>query len=126
MPCLHIIRICLTERDQSYLVRHILLISLTNMFVMNVLFVMDNPFAKTNAEHLLEPMFQIAEKYNIQLLCFSGIGGSAVYNRFNKIYVAKVVEDKFRNKENVSFKAGGEETLELSDFTISKEQMSLF
>jgi len=88
--------------------------------------IMDNPFAKTNAEHLLEPMFQIAEKYNIQLICFSGIGGSAVYNRFNKIYVAKVVEDKFRNKENVSFKASGEETLELSDFTISKEQLSLF
>ena len=88
--------------------------------------IMDNPFAKTNAEHLLEPMFQIAEKYNIQLLCFSGIGGSSVYNRFDKIYVAKVVEDKFRNKENVSFKAGTEETLELTDFTISREQVSLF
>ncbi|MVX66564.1 hypothetical protein GKZ28_23120 [Clostridium chromiireducens] len=88
--------------------------------------IMDNPFAKTNAEHLLEPMFQIAEKYNIQLICFSGIGGSSVYNRFDKIYVAKVIEDKFRNKENVTFKAGSEETLELSDFTITKEQISLF
>ena len=87
---------------------------------------MDNPFAKTNAEHLLEPMFKIAEKYNIQLICFSGIGGSAVYNRFNKIYVAKVIEDKFRNKENVSFKSGTEETLEMTDFNINKEQISLF
>lgn len=67
-----------------------------------------------------------AEKYNIQLICFSGIGGSSVYNRFDKIYVAKVIEDKFRNKENVTFKAGSEETLELSDFTITKEQISLF
>lgn len=88
--------------------------------------IMDNPFAKTNAEHLLEPMFQIAEKYNIQLICFSGIGGSAVLNRFNKIYVAKVVEDKFRNKESISFKTGSSETLELSDFTIAREQMSMF
>ena len=88
--------------------------------------IMDNPFAKTNAEHLLEPMFQIAEKYNMQLLCFSGIGGSAVYNRFDKIYVAKVIEDRFRNKESVSFKAGNEETLELSDFTITKQQISMF
>ncbi len=88
--------------------------------------IMDNPFAKTNAEHLLEPMFQIAEKYNIQLLCFSGIGGSAVYNRFDKIYVAKVIEDRFRNKENVSFKAGNEETLELSDFTINEQQITIF
>ncbi|MPN33479.1 hypothetical protein SDC9_180967 [bioreactor metagenome] len=88
--------------------------------------IMDNPFAKTNAEHLLEPMFQIAEKYNIQLLCFSGIGGSSVYNKFDKIYEAKVISDKFRNKENVSFKAGSEETLEMSDFTIGKEQISMF
>lgn len=88
--------------------------------------IMDNPFAKTNAEHLLEPMFQIAEKYNMQLLCFSGIGGSAVYNRFDKIYVAKVIEDRFRNKESVSFKAGNEETLELSDFTITTKQLSMF
>jgi len=88
--------------------------------------IMDNPFAKTNAGYLLEPMFQIAEKYNIQLICFSGIGGSAVYNRFNKIYVAKVIEDRFRNKENVAFKAGNEETLELSDFTITKQQISMF
>lgn len=88
--------------------------------------IMDNPFAKTNAEHLLEPMFQIAEKYNIQLLCFSGIGGSSVYNRFDKIYVAKVIEDRFRNKESVAFKAGNEETLELSDFTITREQITMF
>lgn len=88
--------------------------------------IMDNPFAKTNAEHLLEPMFKIAEKYNIQLVCFSGIGGSAVYSKFDKIYVAKVIEDRFRNKENVTFKAGTEETLELTDFNITKEQISLF
>ncbi len=67
-------------------------------------------------------MFQVVEKYNMQLLCFSGIGRSAVYNRFDKIYVAKVIEDRFRNKENVSFKAGNEEILELSDFTISNQQ----
>jgi hypothetical protein len=49
-----------------------------------------------------------------------------VYNGFDKIYVAKVVGDKFRNKENVSFKPGTEETLELSDFIIGGEQISLF
>jgi hypothetical protein len=90
--------------------------------------IMDNPFAKTNAGYLLEPMFQIAEKYNIQLICFSGIGGSSVYNRFNRIYVAKVIEDKFRNKQNLTFaaSAGADETLELSDFHITKEQLTLF
>ena len=83
--------------------------------------IMDNPFAKTNAEHLLEPMFEIANKYKIQLICFSGIGGSAVYNRFDVIYVAKVLADNFRNKENVEF-SKNEDTLETYDFEFYTEQ----
>jgi len=86
--------------------------------------IMDNPFAKTNAEHLLEPMFEIANKYKIQLICFSGIGGSAVYNRFDVIYVAKVLADNFRNKENVEF-SKNEDTLETYDFEFYTEQISL-
>lgn len=86
--------------------------------------IMDNPFAKTNAEHLLEPMFDIANKYKIQLICFSGIGGSAVYNRFDVIYVAKVLADNYRNKENVEF-SKNEDTLETYDFEFYTEQTSL-
>lgn len=86
--------------------------------------IMDNPFAKTNAEHLLEPMFEIANKYKIQLICFSGIGGSAVYNRFDVIYVAKVLVDNFRSKENVEF-SKNEDTLETYDFEFYTEQTSL-
>ncbi|WP_298846078.1 hypothetical protein [uncultured Clostridium sp.] len=86
--------------------------------------IMDNPFAKTNAEHLLEPMFEIANKYKIQLICFSGIGGSAVYNRFDVIYVAKVLADNFRNKENVEF-TKNEDTLETYDFEFYTEQTRL-
>jgi hypothetical protein len=86
--------------------------------------IMDNPFAKTNAEHLLEPMFEIANKYKIQLICFSGIGGSAVYNRFDVIYVAKVLADNYRNKENVEF-SKNEDTLETYDFEFYAEQTSL-
>lgn len=81
--------------------------------------IMDNPFAKTNAEHLLEPMFQIAEKYNIQLICFSGIGGSSVYNRFNTIYAAKVIPDRYLNKERIEFKT----TVEMSDFSFTQESL---
>jgi hypothetical protein len=88
--------------------------------------IMDNPFAKTNAEHLLEPMFEIARKYGIQLICFSGIGGSAVYNRFEVIYVAKVISDRFRNSERVEFLNNSEDTLEMYDIHFSTEQVSLF
>ncbi len=49
--------------------------------------VMDNPFAQTNAEHLLKPLINMADKSNTQLICFSGLGGDSIYNRFNNIYV---------------------------------------
>lgn len=88
--------------------------------------IMDNPFAKTNAEHLLEPMFDIASKYGIQLICFSGIGGSSVYNRFDRIYVAKVIADRFRNKDKVEFvKDTGKDSLEISNLEFIQEQISL-
>jgi hypothetical protein len=43
--------------------------------------IMDNPFAQTNAEHLLRPLMEIARKNNTQLICFSGLGGDYIYNR---------------------------------------------
>ncbi len=49
--------------------------------------VMDNPFAQTNAEYLLKPLMNMADKSNTQLICFSGLGGDSIYNRFNNIYV---------------------------------------
>lgn len=94
-----------------------------------IILIMDNPFAKTQSEHLLVPMFEIAKKYNVQLICFSGIGGSAVYNRFDVIYMAKVINDKFSRKENIDFvnlanTNKEEDTLEVSSMVI--EQQKLF
>lgn len=48
---------------------------------------MDNPFAQTNAAHLLVPMMDIAKRANIQLICLSGLGGDSIYSRFDMIYV---------------------------------------
>lgn len=53
--------------------------------------VMDNPFAQTNASHLLIPMMDIAKKCNTQLICLSGLGGESIYNRFDNIYVLNLV-----------------------------------
>lgn len=36
---------------------------------------MDNPFAQTNAEHLLKPLMNLADKTNTQLICLTGLGG---------------------------------------------------
>lgn len=61
--------------------------------------VMDNPFAQTNAEHLLKPLISIAEKSNTQLICFSGLGGDSIYNRFNNIYVLETVQSRLNTNQ---------------------------
>ncbi|MDI6617108.1 MAG: hypothetical protein QME45_00340 [Clostridiales bacterium] len=58
--------------------------------------IMDNPFAQTNAEHLLKPLMEIARKNNTQLICFTGLGGDSIYNRFDNIYVLNLVDSKFK------------------------------
>ena len=52
---------------------------------------MDNPFASTNAEHLLKPMMEMAKKNRTQLICFTGLGGDSIYGRFDNIYVLNLV-----------------------------------
>lgn len=52
---------------------------------------MDNPFAQTNAAHLLKPLMDLAKKTNTQLICLSGLGGESIYNRFNNIYVLNLI-----------------------------------
>lgn len=58
---------------------------------------MDNPFAQTNAEHLLKPLMNLADKTNTQLICLTGLGGESIYNRFNNIYVLNLIEAHLRN-----------------------------
>lgn len=58
---------------------------------------MDNPFAQTNAEHLLKPLMNLADKTNTQLICLTGLGGESIYNRFDNIYVLNLIEAQLRN-----------------------------
>ena len=53
--------------------------------------IMDNPFAQTNASHLLIPLMDIAKKSNTQLICLSGLSGESIYNRFDNIYVMNLI-----------------------------------
>ena len=96
--------------------------------------IMDNPFAQTNAEHLLKPLIDIARKSNTQLIAFSGLKGDSIYNRFENIYVLDLVSSKMKN--NLSFLRGnhykGEDVVQeiiSSRFQIKEEvvdQMTLF
>lgn len=57
---------------------------------------MDNPFAQTNASHLLIPLMDMARKTNTQLICFTGLGGESIYNRFDNIYVLNLIAASLR------------------------------
>ena len=59
--------------------------------------VMDNPFAQTNASHLLIPLMDMAKKTNTQLICLTGLGGESIYNRFDNIYVMNLVTSGLRS-----------------------------
>lgn len=58
---------------------------------------MDNPFAQTNASHLLKPLMEMAKKTNTQLICLTGLGGESIYNRFDNIYVLTLISASLRN-----------------------------
>ena len=90
--------------------------------------IMDNPFAQTNAVHLLKPLMDMAEKTNTQLICLSGLGGDSIYNRFDNIYVMKLIDSNIRNGlqylEANHIKGEPVKKMVLSEFKL--EQMSLF
>lgn len=58
---------------------------------------MDNPFAQTNAAHLLKPLMDMARKTNTQLICLTGLGGESIYNRFDNIYVLNLIAASLRS-----------------------------
>ena len=58
---------------------------------------MDNPFAQTNAAHLLKPLMDMAKKTNTQLICLTGLGGESIYNRFNNIYILNLIAASLRS-----------------------------
>lgn len=86
--------------------------------------IMDNPFAKTQSEHLLKPLMEMAKKTNTQLICLAAVEGSAIYNRFDNIYVAKLENSNIRNgvKRMKIEHIKGEEVqrMVLSDFKTEK------
>ena len=59
--------------------------------------IMDNPFAQTNASHLLIPLMDMDKKRaNTQLICLTGLGGESIYNRFDNIYVLNLIAASLR------------------------------
>lgn len=91
---------------------------------------MDNPFAQTNAAHLLKPLMDMAKKTNTQLICLSGLGGDSIYNRFDNIYVLNLIAASLRGGTQylkANHTRGMEpETMILSQITVMEQQELIF
>lgn len=92
--------------------------------------VMDNPFAQTNAAHLLKPLMDMARKTNTQLICLSGLGGESIYNRFDNIYVLNLIAASLRNGMQylkADHTRGSEaETMIVSQIEVMEQQELIF
>ena len=91
---------------------------------------MDNPFAQTNAVHLLKPLMDMAKKTNTQLICLSGLGGDSIYGRFDNIYVLNLVNASLRDGmqylRGKHTKGNEEETVVSSRIEVLKQHTLLF
>ena len=97
--------------------------------------IMDNPFGPISSEHLLKPLFRIADKYNTQLICLTDLKQNSILNCFNLIYMIKIRQNVFGTNEYLKLekqiKEGAvmenDELLEKAVFNVKEiEQISLF
>ena len=91
---------------------------------------MDNPFAQTNASHLLKPLMDVAKKTNTQLICLTGLGGDSIYNRFDNIYVLNLIAAGLRSGMQylrANHLRGNEpETMVVSQIEVMEQQELVF
>lgn len=91
---------------------------------------MDNPFAQTNAAHLLKPLMDMASKTNTQLICLSGLGGDSIYGRFDNIYVLNLVSASLRGGmqylRGEHTRGAEEEVMVSSQIEVMEQQSFLF
>ena len=91
---------------------------------------MDNPFAQTNASHLLKPLMDMAKKTNTQLICLSGLGGESIYNRFDNIYVLTLIAANLRSDMQYlkadHMRGSEEETMIASQIEVVEQQELVF
>jgi hypothetical protein len=94
---------------------------------------MDNPFGPISSDHLLKPLFDIAKKYNTQLICLTDLKQNSIMNQFKVIFMMKIVENTSGTMEYLKVEEStyngeeepAEENLEMLHYHQEVEQMSL-
>lgn len=91
---------------------------------------MDNPFAQTNAAHLLKPLMEVAKKTNTQLICLTGLGGESIYSRFDNIYVLNLIAARLRGGMQYlraeHLRGNEPETMVVSQIEVMEQQELIF
>ena len=91
---------------------------------------MDNPFAQTNAAHLLKPLMEVAKKTNTQLICLTGLGGESIYSRIDNIYVLNLIAARLRGGMQYlraeHLRGNEPETMVLSQIQVMEQQELIF
>lgn len=86
--------------------------------------ILDNPFGKITSAHLLQPMFEIAKHFHVQLICLSDINKSDVLNCFETVIKLIIKPQSLSNMEIMTHE--GNEKIEHGYYKIMNGQMSLF
>ncbi|MGB7604537.1 MAG: hypothetical protein WBL93_03575 [Lutisporaceae bacterium] len=115
----------------SYSRKHIRSLDIFKKKEESKVLIMDNPFGPITSGHLLKPMFDIAEKYNTQLICLSDIKQGSVINSFDLVYMIKIrqnmmQEDFIELEPLILGDLKEDEKLEKAYLYTSVEQMRLF
>ena len=91
---------------------------------------MDNPFAQTNAAHLLKPLMEVAKKTNTQLICLTGLSGESIYSRFDNIYVLNLIAARLRGGMQYlraeHLRGSEPETIVVSQIEVIEQQELIF
>lgn len=94
---------------------------------------MDNPFGPISSDHLLKPLFDIAKKYNTQLICLTDLKQNSIMNQFRVIFMMKIVPNTTGTMEYLKVEESTytgeedpvEENLEMLNYYQEEEQISL-
>ncbi|MGB8451778.1 MAG: hypothetical protein WCD89_05535 [Anaerocolumna sp.] len=87
--------------------------------------IMDNPFGPITSEHLLKPLFEIAKKYNTQMICLSDLKEHTIFDRFNLIYSLNIEREVGREEEYIELKTIKKDVQEQEDEILSASMFKI-
>ena len=84
--------------------------------------ILDNPFGEISTKDALVPMFEMAKRANVQLICFSDITKCDITSCFSNIVKASVKSSRFSSMSLISVE--NQETIDTAFY--KSEQLALF